>query len=88
MSCRYCKNLAFGLACDECGEKSAGHCGYECAYGDGSRPYDNSQMCGAKSGSEVNGAVAWVCTLPVGHSGPHIACAGQIPADHNICIWT
>lgn len=36
-------------------------------------------ICGAEAPTSMT------CTLPINHSGPHIAC---LPTTHNLIIWT
>ena len=38
-------------------------------------------ICGVKTGE----AVPWHCTREAGHSGPHVACAGE--AGHDLVRW-
>jgi hypothetical protein len=40
-------------------------------------------MCGKLSPPSVNG-LQYLCTRPVGHDGPHVAC-GAI--EHNLATW-
>lgn len=54
---------------------------------DGRIPFDrcqkgHAQLCGAKS---YLTSWSWICSRPLGHAGPHIACNNC--DDHNIRSW-